>query len=304
MNLAAIDIGSNGARLLINRVLINENKEYEFKSVEYVRFPLRLGEDVFDTQYISPAKELQMQKLMQAFKLLMELHEVEDYLAFATSAIREAKNGAKIVEKIHQQVGIKIEIIDGVKEAEYTHYIIKSQLKEQENYLHIDVGGGSTELNLYANKEKIASKSFEVGSIRNTQDKNFQKTLDQLRKWIVKNILLHDAQPITAIGTGGNINKIFSMVAKKDAKQIHINDIESAKQHIAKYTYEERINLLKLNPDRADTILPAAEIYLTAMKVAGALQMLVPNVGLKDGMMEILWQKNAEKFFSTQSSNY
>ncbi len=291
INLAAIDIGSNGARLLINRVLTNNN-EVSFKNIEYVRFPLRLGEEVFEKQYISDSKQAQILKLMQVFKLLMDLHEVDDYMIIATSALREAKNGQEVVNHVKRAIGLDIQVIEGKMEAEFMHYVIANLIKDKENYLHVDVGGGSTELNFYKDKNKTASQSFEVGSIRNVKTEHFKKTLEVMKKWLNDHVLKNKISSITAIGTGGSINKIYTLAAKKISKPIGIQEIKDIKNYIAKFSYEDRINKLKLNPDRADTVIPATDIYLTAMQSVGALDMIVPNVGLKDGIMQKLLLRN------------
>lgn len=297
MKLAAVDIGSNAIRLQITNVT-KFNGQINFKRVEYVRFPLRLGNDVFNHKMISPANETKFIKLMQAFKLMIDLYEVDDYMVCATSAMRESKNGRDIAAKVLTQHGLKINIIDGEKEAFIINKALWSYIDDK-TYLHIDVGGGSTELNLYVNKEKIASKSFKIGSVRTlqtTQNNNAQ-VWGKMQEWIQTNMKLKKLGLISAIGTGGNINKIFDMGATKKSKRvISIEKIEKVIDHISQYSLEERINLLQLNPDRADVIIPASNIYLTAMKAAKAKRMLVPDVGLKDGLMTVLFERNQEKF--------
>ncbi|MCS6821839.1 MAG: phosphatase [Microscillaceae bacterium] len=301
MNLAVIDVGSNGARMQISRVLINDSATkdkpiYSLKEVEYVRFPLRLGEDVFDFYAISPKKENQILKLLLSFKLLIELFECEDMLAVATSAFREASNGKEIVQKIKKEIGIDLQIISGSQEAEYLSFIISTMLEADKNYLHIDVGGGSTELSLYINTQRVNSKSFPVGSIRNANSTENQENMQAIQDWVKEQIALHNVKKaeIFAIGTGGNINKISSLVERK-GNFIPVADIKAVQGHIAKMSLEERINKLKLNPDRADTILPATSIYLSVMQWAGAKTILVPKVGLKDGILHYLMQKNLHK---------
>jgi exopolyphosphatase/guanosine-5'-triphosphate,3'-diphosphate pyrophosphatase len=291
VNLAAIDIGSNGARLYISRV-IEEEPQPTLKQVEYVRFPLRLGKSVFETGKIDKEKQQEMLKLMHAFKLLMDLHQVEDYLALATSAMREASNGLDIAKKIEDRFGLQIQIIDGKQEAEYTGQVIGSLLDADKNYIHIDVGGGSTELNYYIDRQKVATQSYEIGSIRNAQSTSFQEKLKALESWIREQLQVNPSPtPLMAIGTGGNINKIASMLSKK-GDILPIDEIRTIRNYVAAFDIPTRIHRLKLNPDRAETLPPAADIYISAMEAAQASQMLVPDVGLKNGIMQALLQKN------------
>ncbi len=210
MKLAAIDIGSNAARLQISSVLHNEEKIF-FKKVEYVRFPLRLGHDVFSYGSITPESEARTIKLMQCYKLLLELHEVEAYMACATSAMREATNSKEVVERIAALTGIEIHVIDGVKEAQLINNVVVQSLSDGQ-YIHIDVGGGSTELNVYLNRQKIASKSFKIGSVRLLEGKETKGAWEKMRTWVAENI--NPSLPISAVGTGGNISKLFNLVSK------------------------------------------------------------------------------------------
>jgi len=302
MNLAAIDIGSNGARLLICRVLQKKQKP-SLKDTEFVRFPLRLGKDVFEKQLISPKKIEEFIDLMQAYKLLMKLHKVDDSMALATSALREARNGQEVLRKIKRLVGIEISIISGEEEAEFTHYIINQYIKPEYNYLHIDVGGGSTELNCYINENKTISNSFDVGAIRSLQQKSTQLALSEMENFIIKNITPFTHNHGLCIGTGGNINKIFKILNKKPEKPILLEEIRSARNYVAAYSMEDRIHKLGLNPDRAETIIPAADIYLRAMEIAKIQYMIVPQVGLRDGMMQRLVERNLFKLpFHVESS--
>ena len=295
LKLAAVDIGSNAIRMQITHVI-----EYEgtttFKRLEYVRFPLRLGQDVFDVSEenplprIGPVRAAKFLKLMQAFKLLIDLYEVDDYLACATSAMREAENGPELVAQVKQELGLDIQIIDGDTEADILNNALLSSLSDG-RYLHIDVGGGSTELNVFVNKEKIVARSFPIGSVRQL---NARVSLDQvwgeMRQWIRAQVKPDDGK-VTAIGTGGNINKIFDLSGSKLGKTISLNKVISVRDFVASHSLEERINKLRLNTDRADVLVPAAEIYVSVMKWAHATQILVPNVGLKDGVMQMLYEK-------------
>ncbi|WP_025763448.1 Ppx/GppA phosphatase family protein [Dyadobacter tibetensis] len=287
MKYAAIDIGSNGARMQISSVL-NDEGRVRFKKVEYVRFPLRLGHDVFTIGEISPFSEDRMIKLMLAYQLLMELHEVEDYMACSTSAMREAVNGHQVRDNIQQRTGINIQIIDGKKEADLVNNVVIKSLGEGQ-FLHIDVGGGSTELNVYRDHKQIVSKSFKLGSVRLLEGKETKGSWQKIEEWIRKNV--DYTQPIQAVGTGGNINKLFDLSSKLSESSTSLSEIIRMKEYIAQFTLVERINKLQLNPDRADVIVPAGDIYTSAMKWAGAEIMHVPDVGLKDGMLQQLYDR-------------
>jgi exopolyphosphatase/guanosine-5'-triphosphate,3'-diphosphate pyrophosphatase len=299
MKLAAIDIGSNGARMQINRVLTEDSKKpsikniISLKKVEYTRFALRLGKDVFYHQRITLNKQEKLLKLIKVFKLLMELHEVDDYLAIATSAFREAENGPEMVQLIRSEIGIDFQVIDGSKEAEILSLVIATQLEEDKNYIHIDVGGGSTEINLYKGQRKVASRSFSMGSIRGVDSQNGRVIDEEMQQWIRDNKekYLPKKKELFAVGTGGNINKVYSL-AKASNEWLDIKDIKTLQVYLERFSFKEKVNILKLNPDRADTILPASKIYLNAMQSADANTIRVPNVGLKDGMMYLLLEKN------------
>jgi exopolyphosphatase / guanosine-5'-triphosphate,3'-diphosphate pyrophosphatase len=292
LKLAAVDIGSNAIRLQITNVTYFEDT-VNFKKLEYLRFPLRLGLDVFNSQKISDKNKRKFVKLMKAFKLLIDLYEVDDYMVCATSAMRESSNGREIAEEVKQDIGLKINIIDGNKEAELINMALWSYIDEK-SYLHVDVGGGSTELNIYINKQKIASKSFKIGSVRALDDSIPESVWRSMNKFISENVSPKDK--IICIGTGGNINKIFELSKPSKSKRyLNIEKIREIQEYLASFTYEERVNKLNLNPDRADVIIPAANIYLTAMTAASSKRMIVPDVGLKDGLMKVLYEKNKAK---------
>ena len=297
MKLAAIDIGSNAARLQISAVL-DFAGTVSFKKVEYIRFPLRLGHDVFSTKRISPESEARFMKLLHCFRLLIELHEVDDYLICATSAMREAENAPEIVKRVQQSLGMKINVIDGKKEAEIISRVVRQALMDDHPHLHIDVGGGSTELNLYIDRKKLKSRSFRIGSVRHLEQKESPAEWKLMQQWIAEHVPVPtDDRPVMAVGTGGNISKIYEM-ANHQSPTIPWEDIERVKAYIASLSMEDRINQLQLNPDRADVILPAAEIYLSVMRWAKAYEMLVPNLGMKEGMIELLYEnriKNAAR---------
>lgn len=261
--------------------------------MEYVRFPLRLGHDVFSTNRISKGSTIKFKKLMNAFKLLLELYEVDDYLICATSAMRESENGAQIAKEVKDELGISIEIIDGKKEAELIDKAIQSYLGNK-TYLHIDVGGGSTELNLYFGGKKIKTKSFKVGSVRILEHHDLPSVWLEMEKW-VKESIKKEMGKVTAVGTGGNISKIYELSKLKPDQLLSLKKMYGVKEMIEQHTIEERIYKLQMNPDRADVILPASNIYLTVMEWASAKEIFVPEVGLKDGIMLYLFERNSKK---------
>lgn len=293
MKLAAIDIGSNAVRCQISSVL-NQNSHVLFKRIEYIRYAIRFGEDVFNTSYISEYKIQKFIKLMHACQLLLDVHDVDHYMICATSAMRNAENAPEILHRIRETLGMEIQVIDGVAEADLINKVIINFLDDR-NYLHIDVGGGSTEFNIYVNREKKASQSFEQGSIRHMHGNDSLELWNNMRSWIEENTQMYHLSH--AIGTGGNINKIYEMAGKSKGEPIYREQVESVINRISQLTMDERINQLLLNPDRADVILPAAEIYLSAMTWANLDSMMVPNVGLKDGMLHALYEQyHPERF--------
>ena len=289
MKLAAIDIGSNAIRFQVSTVLDNSTPVL-FKKLEYIRFPLRLGHDVFATGKISPQSAAKFMKLMKAFKLLIELYEVQDYMFCATSAMREAENGQQLADEVLREFGIAIQIIDGDREAELINRAIQSYLTDK-TYLHIDVGGGSTELNLYTGGNKIKTRSFRIGSVRILEHSDSPVAWEEMEQWIRSN-LKKEYGKVTAVGTGGNISKIFELARVKPGKTMGLARIAEIKKLIAGYSLDERIYKLQMNPDRADVILPAADIYMQVMEWAHASSILVPDVGLKDGMMLEMQENN------------
>jgi len=288
MKLAAIDIGSNAARLQITNVLTDEG-EVKFKKVQYLRFPLRLGEEVFSSGHISDLKKGQFLKLMKSFKLLMDLYQVDHYYACATSAMRDADNGKAIADFLFEQCDIKINIISGQEEAELINRVISYHLSDDYDCLHVDVGGGSTELNLYQDKVIVASKSFSIGSVRLLKQEPDEFFWDEMKEWIKFNIA-ENPREILAIGTGGNIGKLFNLAKGTSGKHLSYKKLNEVRSLLMSLTLEERINKLMLNEDRADVIIPASQIYLFAMQEAKATKILVPDVGLKDGILTYLYE--------------
>ncbi|MBT1707537.1 phosphatase [Fulvivirgaceae bacterium PWU5] len=289
MKLAAIDIGSNAIRFQVSTALDNA-AQVVFKKLEYVRFPLRLGHDVFATGRISSKSMEKFRKLMAAYKLLLELYEVDDYMFCATSAMREAENGADLVQQVLDELGIVIHIIDGNREAELINRAIHSYLTDK-TYLHIDVGGGSTELNLYAAGQKIQTRSFKIGSVRVLEKNDSPQAWEDMERWI-KDHVKKSYGKVTAVGTGGNISKLFDLAQSKPGTTVSLRKIRETREMVNAYSIEDRIYKLQMNPDRADVIIPASNIYIKVMEWAHATSILVPEVGLKDGIMLYLYEKN------------
>ncbi len=285
---AAIDIGSNAMRLLITNIVEQEGKQSQFNKNSLVRVPIRLGQDSFTVGEISQENIERMIDAMQAFRLLMKVHKVEKYLAFATSAMREAYNGKEVVEIIKEKAGINIEIIDGKKEAVIIastdlHHLLKSD----KTYLYVDVGGGSTEFSLFSDGKIVVSKSFKAGTVRLLNEMVRDVLWQEMEKWIKANTKEYD--DVTLIGSGGNINKLFKMSGKLQDKPLSYIYLNSQYSFLNSLTYEQRISELGLNPDRADVIIPATQIYLNAMKWSGARNIYVPKIGLSDGIVKAMY---------------
>lgn len=286
----AIDIGSNAVRLLVANVIEEKGKAPKFKKSALVRVPIRLGADAFVSGEISDINIDRMVDAMKAFKLLMKVHGVEKYKACATSAMREATNRKKVVKKIYDKAGIEIDVINGAKEAEIISSTdLKDLINSDETYLYVDVGGGSTELTVFSRGQIINSKSFKIGTVRlinNSKEKN-KKIFAKVEKWIVENT--NEYKRISLIGSGGNINKIFKMSGLDAGRPISYIYLNSQFEFLKKMSYQERISELSLNPDRADVIVPATKIYLSAMKWSGARRIFVPKIGLSDGIVKSLY---------------
>ncbi|MDR7212440.1 exopolyphosphatase [Flavobacterium piscis] len=285
---AAIDIGSNAMRLLISNVVEQDGKEPQFNKSSLVRVPIRLGQDAFTVGEISEENIDRMVDAMKAFNLLMKVHKVERYMAFATSAMREAYNAKEVVALIKKKADIKIEIIDGKKEAAIIastdlHHLLKTD----ETYLFVDVGGGSTEFTLFSDGKMINSRSFKAGTVRLLNDMVHDVVWDEIEKWIKANT--KDYDEVTLIGSGGNINKLFKMSGKQQEKPLSYIYINSQYAFLNSLTYEQRIAELGLNSDRADVIIHATRIYLNAMKWSGARQIYVPKIGLSDGIVKAMY---------------
>jgi exopolyphosphatase/guanosine-5'-triphosphate,3'-diphosphate pyrophosphatase len=285
----AIDIGSNAVRLLISNVILSKNNEPKYRKISLIRVPIRLGKDVFTKGYISDQNKARMTNAMKAFDLLMKIHQVDNYRAFATSAMRESNNGKKIVNEIKDKTNINIEIIDGKKEAEI---IASTDLKElidsDKSYLYVDVGGGSTEFTFFSEGKIIDSRSYKIGTVRmlNNSDKENKKIFKEVEKWIKKTS--KNLSKIALIGSGGNINSIFKRSNTQYGKPLSYIYMNANYKFLKSMSYEDRITELGLKPDRADVIIPATKIYLSAMKWSGANKIYVPKIGLADGIIRSL----------------
>ena len=285
---AAIDIGSNAVRLLISNIIEESDKPVRFKKSSLVRVPIRLGEDVFINNIISPENIDRMQDTMKAFKLLMKSHGVERYKACATSAMREANNGHEVVNIIKESTDIDIDIIDGEEEAAIIAATdLQAYIHPGRTYIYVDVGGGSTEFSIIHNKKTVASKSFRIGTIRILKDIVKREKWIELEQWIKSKTGEYDK--IEVIGSGGNINKIFKISGKAIGKPLTYFYLSSYFHTLKSYSYEERITELDLNQDRADVIIPAMQIYLSAMKWSKAKHIFVPKIGLSDGIIKSLY---------------
>ncbi len=291
---AAIDIGSNAIRLLVNNVIEEKGKETQFRKSSLVRVPIRLGQDSFTLGEISETNAQRMIDAMKAFKLLMNVHGVEKYMACATSAMREANNGYEIAETIHKKTGVKIDIIDGKKEAAIIASTDLHQLIEKDKaYLYVDVGGGSTEFTIFSQGKIVISKSFKIGTVR-LLNKMIEDTVwTEIERWIKTQTKPYNK--LSIIGSGGNINKLHKLSGRKPGQPLSYIWLNAQYQFLQSLTYDERISELGLNPDRADVIIPATRIYLLAAKWSGAKKIHVPKIGLSDGIIKLLYYTEKKK---------
>tara|TARA_B100001063_G_C16777588_1_gene566946 strand:- start:1147 stop:2040 length:894 start_codon:yes stop_codon:yes gene_type:complete len=290
---AAIDIGSNAMRVLISNVI--ETKEgVHFQKNALVRAPIRLGEDSFTLGEISKKSLKRMINAMKAFKLLMKVHGVSQYQAYATSALREANNSSDVVEQVKKKSGIKIQIIDGRKEAEIiSNSKISDFLNTQKTFLFVDVGGGSTEFTFINEGKRVCYKSFKIGSVRLINNLVDDRVWEAIRNWIIKNAKPY--RKITLMGSGGNINKLFKLSNIKEGKPLSVIKLNQIFLELESLNYEERIVKFELNPDRADVIIPAARIYLKALEWSGGQKIYVPKFGLSDGMIKYMHKHRKKK---------
>ena len=293
---AAIDIGSNAVRLLIKSIDREAVQEKKIKKVMMLRVPLRLGFDVFSIGELSEKKADKLRRLMKAFRQLMKIYDVDDYRACATSAMRDARNGRTIIKKIEKDTGIRIEIIDGQEEARmiYNNHI-ECMEDRLGNYMYVDVGGGSTEINLLTNGELVWSVSYNIGTVRMLSNAVKEGTWQQMEEELMK--VTEGVAAINIIGSGGNINKLFRLADKKDKKlqRLPVSSLQTVYDVLKPLTPEERVEAFSLKQDRADVIVPAAEIFLKTAEVVHAEYIYVPVIGLSDGIIDNLYAKSLEK---------
>ena len=290
MRLAAIDIGSNAARLLISDAEKASDGSISFNKVNLVRVPLRLGFDVFESGEISMIKTQMILETMSAFKHLMNAYGVRHWKACATSAMRDATNASSIISAVRNKTGIEIEVISGTSEASYIYENhIAENMDTDHSYLYIDVGGGSTELTFFSNKKLVFEMSFNIGTIRILKNMVKEHTWEEMKETIKNRIKGHKA--VTAIGSGGNINKIFSLSKKKEERPLPLELLRDYYKEFSSVSLEERINFYKMREDRADVIVPALQIFINCMRWAGATEIYVPKIGLADGLIQHLYQE-------------
>lgn len=287
MKLAAIDIGSNAIRLQITRIIPHDDGSLSYKRLETIRFPLRLGDDAFRMGEITFRNEIKFIELMEAFRTLIGLYEVDDAYGCATAALRDSANGARILQRAYDKSGLHIDVITGDGEADL---LLKAVTKfiDLGHYMHVDVGGGSTEISMIKDKECYARQSFKLGSVRNMRRRNDANEWDRMKEW------LKDNKPdaiLKAIGTGGNIRTIHKVAEPKRLRPMSFKKLSDTVRRINGYSIPDRIDLLSMREDRADVISYAAEIYVKVMEWSEATEIIVPDTGLKDGIIEMLYER-------------
>ncbi len=294
MILAAIDIGSNAARLLITEATLYKDGTTDYTKLNLLRVPLRLGFDVFDKGIISKEKKQALIETMKAYKLLMNIYKVEKMRACATSAMRDAANGKELIEEVKKQTDIAIEIISGQEEANIiyeTH--IAEKLSLRKSILYVDVGGGSTEVTLFANNNIVFKESFNIGTIRLLHDKVKEEQWEYMKAHIKQHVKSY--QPIELIGSGGNINKIFSISKRKEGKSLSLELLKDYHKELSGSSVEERKHLYGFRDDRADVIVPALQVFIAIMRWADAEEIYVPKIGLADGIVRMLYRHSFDK---------
>lgn len=290
MKLAAIDIGSNAARLLINDVIERPGGKPDFIKLSLVRVPLRLGFDVFEKGEISEEKIEMFVKTIQSYKLLLEVYDVQHLIAAATSAMRDAKNSKQILDHIKNETNIEIKVISGEEEASYIYENhVAENLNSNESYLYIDVGGGSTELTFFSDGKLITKESFNIGTIRLIKNQVLENHWDEMKQFIRQKTSGY--HHITAIGSGGNINKIFSLSKRKEGRPLALELLRNYYKEFSSLPVQQRISLYGLREDRADVIVPALLIYINVMRWANAEEIFVPKIGLADGLIHNLYEQ-------------
>ncbi|MGN7723903.1 Ppx/GppA phosphatase family protein [Chitinophaga sp. 22620] len=290
MKLAAIDIGSNAARLLISEASPKSTGEMDFTKVNLVRVPLRLGIDVFSTGAISDKRADSLVNTIKAYKLLLDVYEVKYVKAAATSAMRDASNGTEILERVKDETGMDIKVITGKEEASYIYENhIAENLDKTKGYLYIDVGGGSTELTFFSGNRLVFKESFNIGTLRLLQHQVSETHWQQMKDFLKQQLRAYG--PVVAIGSGGNINKIFSMSKKKEGKPLTLDLLKDYYKEFSNFTVEERIHVYNLREDRADVIVPALQIYVNVMRWMDIDEIFVPKIGLADGLVRSLYNE-------------
>lgn len=295
MRLAAIDIGSNAARLLISDVIPGSKGRPEFVKVSLVRVPLRLGFDVFEKAEISPLKAEKILKTIKSYKYLLDVYDVKHLKACATSAMRDARNSPEIIKKVKAETGIDIKVISGQEEASfiYENHIAEG-MTDVESYLYIDVGGGSTELTFFSDGKLVFKESFNIGTIRLLKNQVTESQWDEMKEFIkAKTKGYHH---VTAIGSGGNINKVFSLSKRKEGKPLPLDLLRDYFKEFSNLSVAQRISLYKLREDRADVIVPALLIYINTMRWADAEEIYVPKIGLADGLIYTLYEEVKKEY--------
>jgi exopolyphosphatase/guanosine-5'-triphosphate,3'-diphosphate pyrophosphatase len=289
LKFAAIDIGTNAIRLLFTNIIENGDHAI-FKKSSITRVPVRLGTDVFTTGKISDQKLKKLIHAMIAFRHLMNVHDVIRYRACATSAMREASNGNEVVKIIKEKSNIDIEIIDGKTEAEiiYNNRII-DPLQNSTPYLYVDIGGGSTEMSLFSNSEVVSSTSFNIGTIRLLNNIVNPTEFENLKMWL--NHIKKEYPKLKIIASGGNVNKLLKISGKKEGKPLPIKALKDVFNYIKSYSYDDRIKVLGLNPDRADVIIPASELLFNIISWSNAKEIIVPKIGIADGIIKQIYKE-------------
>lgn len=289
----AIDIGSNAIRLLIITIIEQEGRETKFKKTSLIRVPIRLGADVFTKGIVSDANYKRMIDSLNAFQLLMKAHNVIRYRACATSAMREAKNGKEITENLLKETGISIDIIDGNDEAKIIASTdLKTYLVHDKTFLYVDVGGGSTELTIFSEGKRVVSKSFKNGTVRLINNLVKDSMWVEMKNWIKTHT--ENYSHITLLGTGGNINSTYKFSGTKIGTPLSFSYLKEYFEKVNSLSYEDRISILDMNPDRADVIIPALKIYISAMEWSGAEEVYVPKIGLSDGIIRSLYNEKVK----------
>jgi len=290
LKLAAIDIGSNACRLLIDDVIAVANNKTDFIKLAFVRVPLRLGFDVFETGRIGDLKIEKFLKTIESYRLLLDVYEVKHLKACATSAMRDASNAKEILQLVKEKTGIGIDVISGQDEAKYIYENhVAENLNSQESYLYIDVGGGSTELTFFSDGKLICKESFDIGTIRLLKKQVTENTWNEMKNFILTKTKGY--HHVTCIGSGGNINKIFSLSKRKEGRPLNVEMLRNYYSEFSSITLQQRMSLYNLREDRADVIVPALLVFINVMRWAETEEIYVPKIGLADGLIHILYDE-------------